>query len=339
MDSQPPGALLQPVRAVPGRDGRDPAGRAAAGPARPTIFHEDWWLDITTDGGWAKVAFRDDRVEGWMPYHVTRAGPFRRITMPPFTHFLGPAVSARPGSASLSFNAEVEVTLRLIEALPCSDHFRQKFHGGVTHVVPFQTLGYATSAQFTLEVEPRPWPALWDAVKPRTRAYIRAAERELSIDETTDATAFRSFYEANLRERGRRPADDMGLAVRLIDACRSRGRGHLLTARSPSGEPKAAIFCVSDARSTYYLLTSRTRSSGNGAVSALVWHAMRRAAAAGLVFDFDGLGHQSSVQFYSSFGGACRPRYTARRSSRTYAALKAVQSIVAGRADGFTDNN
>ena len=68
----------------------------------------------------------------------------------------------------------------------------------------------------------------------------------------------------------------------------------------------------------YYLLSSRSAHADNGAVSLLVWHAIKLAAAKNLVFDFDNVGEPSSRLFFSGFGGTVHPRFNVAWQSHAY---------------------
>ena len=74
----------------------------------PTIFHEDWWLDIAT-GGKASVAevTSNGKVVGRLPYFLERRNGFTICRMPTLTRFLalgssrGKATSVRASSSAL----------------------------------------------------------------------------------------------------------------------------------------------------------------------------------------------------------------------------------------------
>ena len=73
--------------------------------------------------------------------------------------------------------------------------------------------------------------------------------------------------------------------------------------------PVAAIFCVWDATTAYYLMSTRDAEAGNGAISLLLWHAIQSASQNGLVFDMDGISHKGHIHLYAGFGGRVTPRY------------------------------
>jgi hypothetical protein len=50
--------------------------------------------------------------------------------------------------------------------------------------------------------------------------------------------------------------------------------------------------------------------AGNGAISLLLWEAMKLAGRKGLIFDFDAFANHGGARFVSQFGGQLVPRWT-----------------------------
>ncbi len=287
-------------------------------PLVPTVFHEPWWLDIVTGRQWQDAEVREDgRLIGRMPYQTVRrfGGPV--IDMPPLTHFLGPAIDDGTGSRQARWLKRSAVTRDLIQALPPSASFWQKFHRGVTDVVAFQAEQFDTAVQFTFEVTPAPEEVLWAGLRDKHRNVIRKARRQFEIEELDDSDEFAQFYTQNLQERGQENWTSRSLMRDLVAAAVGRGAGRLLGLRDAENRLSAAVFCPSDRQASYYTLSTRRPDSGNGAIPLLIWEAIRRAARSGLLFDFDGLATESAIGLYAGFGGVTSPRYVSIRSPRT----------------------
>lgn len=299
-------------------------------PLCPTIFHEPWWLDVVTNGQIEFVETRENnRVVGRLPFLRRRRLLFRSSNMPPFTHFLGPAIDHGQLAAKSRFLRQIEVTGDLIRQLPRMASFRQKMHRDIDNVIAFQSAQFDTSAQFTFEIRPEESDVIWRNMRDKTRNVIRQGEKAFSVDSAMDQDTFVDFYKGNLRERSMNENVDLELCRRLIEQCLRRGAGRFWVARNDAGVAKAAIFCVWDSDACYYLLSSRTLDSGNGAVALLLWSAIRHAASSGKIFDFDGLGGVGSVMFYSGFGGVVTPRYIVSRSNLSYRFLRGVRRVLA----------
>jgi len=282
----------------------------------PTIFHEDWWLNAATNSTheMAEVS-NSGTVVGRLPYCRARKYGLAWSALPELTHFLGPAVDEGNGSINTRFIRRLEITRDLIAQLPRAHFMQIKCHHGVSDVIPFQEQKFRTSVQFTHEIQPAAEDVLWKNLRHERRRVITRAQETLDISAYDDIPAYMHFYNANLVSKGIKSTLNNVACSRVIEACLARGRGRILAAKDKNGVLQAATFCVWDATSMYYLMTTRSETSGNGAVSALVWEAMKDAASRQLIFDLDGLATHGSIMFYAGFGGTVAPRYVATRMS------------------------
>lgn len=282
----------------------------------PTIFHEEWWLDAATDGAYevAEVV-NGGAVVGRLPYCRGRKHGLAWSALPTLTHFLGPAVDEGNGSINTRFIRRLEVTRELIQKLPAASYMQIKCHRGVRDVIPFQEQKFRTGVQFTHEIQPAPSETLWKNLRHERRRVIVRAQETLDIAPYEDIENFARFYDANLVSKNVRSTINMVQCRKVIEACLTKQRGQILVARDKNGALQAATFCAWDATAMYYLMTTRAETSGNGAVSALIWASMQDAANRQLIFDLDGLASHGSIMFYAGFGGTVEPRYIATKMS------------------------
>ncbi len=300
-------------------------GVAAAGGERfdalvPTIFHSAWWLDAVAPGGWAEsIVVAGGKTVGRFPYAHTRLALRQSISsLPPLTHFLGPAIDAGSGAACNRALKRAQITRELLAGLRPATGYYHKCSRAVTDTIVFQELGFAAGVQFTFEIAPAPREVLWRNMRDKTRNVIRRAEETLHVCQMPDVAAFADFYHRNLARDGRENYYPPALIRRVASEAIGRGQGQIWSAGPPGGDAVAAIFCVSDAVSTYYLLTTRTADAGNGAIPLLLWTAIQHSAARGLIFDFDGVAGDGARVFFTGFGGEVRPRYTISRFTRAH---------------------
>ena len=286
-----------------------------ADPLSPTVFHEPWWLNIVSGGGWEEARVSSlGRVVGRFPYVVEPLWPGHSLCgMPQATHFLGPAIDDGTGAACNRSLKRAQITRDLLEQMPRTTGFYQKCSRDVTDTLIFQELGFHSGVQFTYEIAPAAEKTLWRAMRDKTRNVIRRAEEIHPVDLCCDPLEFASVYDRNVASRNMRSYYDKALLVRLCTAAIARGQGRISVVRHASGDIAAGIFCVSDAVSTYYLLSTRDAAANNGAVSLLLWHAIKASAEKGLIFDFDGVGLNGSRLFFTGFGGSVHPRYIVSR--------------------------
>jgi Acetyltransferase (GNAT) domain len=292
----------------------------------PTIFHEDWWLTAATNGAYEVVETSlGDKVVGRLPYFRKKFYGMNWGALPALTHFLGPAVDEGPGSINTRFIRRLEITRELILKLPPASFTRIKCHRGVPDVIPFQEQKWRTNVQFTWEVEPAPEETLFMNLRNKPRNAIRRAE----FFQLDDPNEFIRFYSANLAAKGIKSNIDLDAALRIITAALSRSRGQMMVAKAKvDGALHAATFYAWDSHSLYYLMSTRNENGHSGAMAALVWHAIRDAAARKLVFDFDGLATPGSIMFYAGFGGSVQPRYVATRMTIPVRIANAVRGLM-----------
>ncbi len=286
-------------------------------PLAPTIFHQPWWLNTVSGGDYQEARVESGgRIVGRFPYIAKRLwGKHTSCRMPPLTHFLGPAIDEGRGSACNRLLRRAQITRDLIKLVPNGSGFWQKLHRGTTDVLAYQELGYTTTVQFTFEVLPAPPKILWQQMRDKTRNAIRRAEERYTVVKLTDFDELAAFYIRNLAQRGQVSRYGQQLITAVCEAAVTRHQGRALAVTGLGGELAAAIFYVWDARSAYYLLSTRAQNAANGAVSLLLWEAMQDIAARGLIFDFDGVASSGSALFFTGFGGRVAPRYVVSRNS------------------------
>jgi hypothetical protein len=282
----------------------------------PTVFHEEWWLDAATDGEFAVAEVSSGgRVTGRLPYAARKRYGIRGIWTPPLTYFLGPGINAGEGSSVNRFLKQLDIHRELIDKLPRSSWQCIRCHGGVTDVIAFQERLFRTYAQFTHLIEPAPIDILWKRMRDKTRNVIRRANEQLTICDLDDPDEFIHVHEQNLERKGERNSLDLAACRRLLRATHARGRGRMIAARNGKNEIVAANFCAWDARTSFYILCTRSEIAGNGASSLLLWEAIKHAVGKNLVFDFAGMGTPGSILLYSGFGATVCPRYVAVRAT------------------------
>ncbi len=289
-------------------------------PLTPTIFHQPWWLNTVSGGDYHEATVAaGGRVVGRFPYINKRIwGRFAECGMPPLTHFLGPAIDEGRGAACNRILRRAQITRDLLGMVPSCTAFWQKLHRGTTDVLAYQELGYTTTVQFTFEVLPAPASILWQQMRDKTRNVIRRADERYTVVPLTDFDTLAAFYIRNLARRDQTSRYGARLLTNVCDAAVTRHQGRALAVKAPCGELAAAIFYVWDARSAYYLLSTRAPTASNGAVSLLLWEAMQDIAARGLIFDFDGVASSGSAMFFTGFGGRVTPRYVVSRYSTAH---------------------
>jgi len=292
----------------------------------PTLFHESWWLQAATSGSYEQVEVSDGcHVVGRFPYAVWQV-PGRRFSgLPTLTHVLGPAICEGEGSANTRFLRRYTITRELIAKLPKLYRFRQRLHAGFQDALSFQAEGFQTGVQFNFEIAPQPQAEAWNKLRNKTRNVIRRAQEDLNVSELTDVDEFLKFYESNLAERGRHKLEAKHEVTAVCAAALQRGAGKILCTRDLQQRLTAATFLASDAKTAYYLMSTRKPDAGNGDISLLIWTAICLCGEKNLKFDFDGIAQEGAVLLYAGFGGQPTPRYIVAKDSKNFKLVAAIK--------------
>jgi len=295
----------------------------------PTLFHQPWWLEIATHGRYQVVEARQDgRTVGRLPFVVTKRYGHSVSLMPTLTHFLGPAIDDGVGGANARFLRRLTITQELVQQLPKVSYLKHKLHRGVADTLPFQIAGYQSSVQFTYEIAPQPAVAVWQGMRDKTRNMVRKARRTMVCEDADDPDFFIDLYRSNLAAKGASSNIDLQTCLHLIAGCFAKNCGRILVARHSDRTVAAAIFYAWDSKAAYYLLSTRTPSSGNSANTLLLWEAIKDTMARGLVFDFDGVGSSGAVLFFAGFGTTIQPRYIISRSGKVAQVLQDIRLLL-----------
>lgn len=302
-----------------------------------SLFHERWWLSAVTQGNFEEVTVsKGGRLVGRLPFVINRKMGFTTVSMPAFTHVLGPWVNVGEGKEQTQLLRRLSIVRDLLDQLPRFDSFKLALSAASADGLAFQDRGYELTPQFTFLIdccrEPR---EIWEQMHAKTRQHIRRAEEKFTVVASGDPHRFMRFFRTNANRRGRVVPADFGVFETLFHECRTRDCGEILSAIRPDGTPTAMIYVVWGHGTMYYLLSSRAADADdNGSINLLIWSAIKRANERGLLLDLDGVISSGTARFLSGFGGRLNVRWIARRARLPYAMLQfAKRRIIGGVAD------
>lgn len=303
-----------------------------------SLFHEHWWLSAATGGHFAEsVVKQGNAIVGRLPYILKRRGPFHVVRMPPFTHLLGPAIDAGDGKPQTRLQRRMSITRSLIDQLPRHSYFQQHLDPSldsglaIADGLAFQERNFEVMHQYTFEIDCRgSLDDLSAGLYLKTRQHIRRAEKEYSVRSVDDPRSFIDFYLKNLHTWGRRNRIEFEHFPSLFAESRAHKSGVILGAFDRTDTPVAMTYLVWGHGTMYYLLSTRSfHAADHGAVSLLIWCAMKQAHEMGLIFDLDGVYSSGTARFLSNFGGNVKTRLLIRRSRPVYSALQYLKRHVA----------
>jgi Acetyltransferase (GNAT) domain len=271
-----------------------------------SLFQQPWWLQAVAPGSWdAVVAVENNEVVGRLPFVRKRRLGLTILTQPRLTPFLGPWIKAGVGKTHTQLERENRIFQSLIAALPKHDVFLQDFHQSITNVLPFYWHGFSHSVQYTYIIdELDDLDRVWTGFRENIRREIRKAERRVVIRCSEDVETFIALNRMIFGRQGIAAPYSTELIRQVDAACCARGVRRIFLAEGADGTPHAALYLVWDSERAYYLMGGgdpELRTSG--AMSLLMWEAIKHAAQVTRRFDFEGSMLQPVERFFRAFGG------------------------------------
>lgn len=277
-----------------------------------SFYHEPAWARALHEAFGFRVTFvtaRDQSgaLAGVLPLAEVRAlTGARRLVSLPFSYAAGPVATTPAADSALAAAARALAAERHVARVELKrDGTVGEPTGGFSRV-----RRYAAYRLDTRGGEGAVWQRLHAS---STRRGIRKAEREgVRVERSEDAGDWRTMAELQARTSHRHglPAPPPTFFTVQCRALQALGLADLYIARGPNGDPAGAVVLWKGARSWIYAFGP----ASPGALElrpthALLWRAVRDAAAAGVGFDFgraapeqDGL-----VQFKERWGGVAEP--------------------------------
>jgi Acetyltransferase (GNAT) domain len=282
----------------------EPASRDTVSCAH-SLFEQPWWLDAVAPGAWdAAVVVRDGEIVGRLPYVRKRRFGLTILSQPLLTQFLGPWIKASAGKEHTRLAHEHQIATGLIDVLPPHDVFMQNVHRSMTNCLAFQWRGFSQAVRYTYVLEDlTDLDKIWADFRENIRREIRKAERSVAIRPIDDVDILIPLIRMTFQRQGLKMPYSADVVRRLDDACRARGVRRIWVAEGTDGAPHAGLFLVWDADSAYYLMGGLDPSGrASGAMSLLLWEAIKHAAQVTRRFDFEGSMLQPVERFFRAFG-------------------------------------
>ncbi|MCB0615776.1 MAG: GNAT family N-acetyltransferase [Phaeodactylibacter sp.] len=239
------------------------------------IFAAPWHLDaVCEDGAWdAAIVHHGDQVVAAMPYFLKRKGPFRYLSMPHFTKFLGPLLLPEFRELKL----EHQLYDELIRQLPAVHAMKQDFHPGFTNWLPFYWQGFQQTTRYTYRISlSEGLDKVMDGFNRNIRRNLKKAEQALRVHHDLSPE---QFYEINQMSFARQSINipySKSLFLRHDTALAAHQSRQIFCAEDAQGRIHSAAYLIWDGQSSYYHLSGddpELRQSGAGIL--LIWEAIR----------------------------------------------------------------
>lgn len=276
----------------------------------PSLFGEEWWLDIVTSASWKPLRSRNHSgaVAG-IPLYVESHYGCEAACNPPLTRTLSLSDLTREQYRGLGLRARHGLIGDLVDQLPREIPVLLTFDPDTQELYPFAAKGFSIGVEYTFRLGKETKEALWLGLRSNTRNKIKNSQRIYKVSHIGDPKSFESIYTQNLYARGKRLHWKEGIITDLATSALERNCGAILVCTDEADRPAAAVFLVHDREWCYLLLQTLDRTvADKGVMALLVWEAISWAEERGLPFDFD-----TSDFFARQFGAVPVGRLTAHR--------------------------
>ena len=300
------------------------------------LFHEPWWLSAAAgDQLFERSVVRGEGMCGQLSFMRSKSKfGFRILRMPSFTHVLGPMILSSNGKRQKRLANWLSLIRDLLEQLPAYDFCQFAMDPSLDEGLALgdglalQEHGFRISPQYTFRVH---WQTyiddIWAAMDFKVRQHIRRAEEKYTITEIDDPQYFVNFYMNNIEKRGQKSYFPFERFPFLFTECSARSSGVILAATLPDGSPVAMTFLVWGHGVLYYTLSTRVPgASESGCANLLIWAAIKRANALGLICDLDGVASRGMARFLGGYGGEVAVRLVATHVKPVYGAIQSIRT-------------
>lgn len=284
------------------------------------IFHQDWWLDIVCAGWDVAIVKNGDDIAGVWPYVIESKLGVSIVRDPVLTSYLGPYVSFPDDlKPSKRDGFEYDTIAQLLEQMPDAQVWSTALMPELKQVGLFNDNGFDVGVRQTFIMPlAQDMEELFSRLHEDHRRKVRKALKELTIaDEPELLEELWSYQKSTLEGKDVAMHFSVDQLKRLHAACAERGQTSLWVARKDD-KVQAIVWHVWDGERAYYLVGGKAPSSkNNNAMTALLWHAIERSKAQGLIsFDFEGSMDSGVERFFRNFG-ADRSLYLVLKKNRS----------------------
>ncbi|MBX9850837.1 MAG: GNAT family N-acetyltransferase [Cytophagaceae bacterium] len=282
------------------------------------VFLTYGWLNTVAKNWDVCIEERGGEIIGFLPYVIKKKSGFTLIELPSLTPYGGIWIKYFEGqkyASELSF--EKEVYSSLIEKLPPFDFFALKFYPGFSNWLPFYWKGFKQTTAYTYIIEDlRNYEQIFNEFKENIRREIRKAEKELTVYSSDDISILYHLKKENaLINHSPLTASEEYLKS-IYNFCKENNTGNLLIAKDQNGNIHAAAFFVTDHSCCYYLYGAAAPAYKNsGAMSLLMWEAIKKASQKVNKFNFEGSMVEEIERFFRSFGARQVPYFVIQKTN------------------------
>ncbi|MAX80971.1 MAG: hypothetical protein CL843_12465 [Crocinitomicaceae bacterium] len=287
--------------------------------SKDCIFNHPVFLDKLSSGEYNISTCKDGsgKIIAALPYAKVKGKGISRISMPAFAQFFKVVFDYPKGlSKARKFTFEKNCLVELLKGIPQADHILFHIHPEQSNLLPFIWEGYSTAVRYTFMLDTNcTLDELNSNLRPKSRRYIRNAEKSMRIEEDNTIDLLHDIRESDFKEKGiANPYSKQELQA-LFDTGKELTQGVLLKAiDNVSNKPIGAAFFLWDDKYFHYLVSGAyPGTKSTGATPYLIWKGIELAHQKGLTFNFEGSMIESIARHFSSYGSTPIPYYSVEK--------------------------
>lgn len=285
----------------------------------PFFLQYNWYNTLFSKNDWdVVVEEQNNEVVGFIPYYITKKVNFKVIVPPALTPYQGVWLNyndEQKYTNRLSF--EKKVMTSLINQLPKTDSFKQKFYPELNNWLPFYWKGFSQTTRYTYILNDLSnTDSLFSEFRENIRREIRKAEKQLSIVSLTEIDELYQLKVKTYLEQQENYPFTLSLLNKVYGYCLEHNCGELLAAKDKEGNIHSIILYVWDKQSAYYLHgVTNLDFKTTGSMSLLLWEAIKRSSTKTKAFNFEGSMIEPIERYFRAFGGEQTPYFEISKTS------------------------
>lgn len=279
----------------------------------PLFIQYNWIAGILDEEDWGvAVEKKGEEVIAVMPYMIKKKYAMHFLHMPHLTPYLGVWISYPEGQKKSSKRAyEKQIITSLIQQLPKFSDFQMKFHPGFSNWFPFYLQGFTGNIHYTYILQGiKDLQSIFSNMRENIKRQIKKGEKLLSVAISDNVN---NLYEIKTKAL---KIDNVHFNVskeflnKVYQTCKRLDCGQILEAKDPEGKVYAATLLVWDQNYCYYLFGGTDPDfRDSGAMSYLLWEAIKYSSTKVDSFNFEGSMIPSVEHYFQGFGGDQTPYF------------------------------
>jgi len=298
------------------------------------IFQEEWWLNSVAPNRWKYVEVqKSGEIIARMPYVIKKKYGMTMLGMPALTQALGPWLNNPDVKYAKKLAIQKVLMNQLIQQLPKFDYFLQNFHYNINNWLPFYWNKFDATTRYTYILENlSDLNSTWNGIQSNIRTDIKKAQNKykLNVHSEYGIEKFLDINTLTFKRQGMNLPYEKNTVLNIEEACKQRDRRKILFAEDQKGNIHGAIYIIWDENSAYYLMGgSDPLHRNSGAMSLLVWEAIKHVSSLSIKFDFEGSMIEPIERFFRAFGAKQVPYFQVSKiGSRRMGIYQGTKAII-----------